>query len=205
MEQQKLREVFVPGIIDYVPELSQGRVIMANRRGDRPEYPYMSFSFDYNGLAPWETLQRTVFNNYTVDSEEVEWDKDYVVDWTADVMLTVSCDIVDKTSGNASMIAMKVESYWRYLFNKQILEKYHGGDEGYDRIWFRQVQTNAVGFDIPNGQATREARYTVDAQVVVPLEYEEQIETIERVRFNGKFGGSFVDPEYDVEEQEIET
>lgn len=172
IDRHDLQSFFPKGIKDFIPEVNE--VAHKRRDFDKPDYPYITFGFRYVGLAPWENFD-TQEDRKTVSSDSDQYDYDVEVDKTKQHLLTISQDVLDETKGRASWIAQRLDLYWRHKFDQE------AWDNGYDDIFFYQIDTVDVSFDVPGETRIRQKRQSVDAQIVTTLDFLQQIVTIEHV------------------------
>lgn len=177
-ERAPLRSVFVPGIRNFVSALSgNDSVIPADRQQDKPDYPYVDFRFVLNGKHPIETIQPVDQERNTVpNNSDPSFDHDVEVVKTQRYLMTVSQRVKTAPAGSASEIALDVQRYWEGKFNDDIR-----ADGSFPTTHFRQVEGVESSFQPLEGTRTAEKQYTIDAQLVIPLELKKIIETIESV------------------------
>lgn len=173
-DRNPLRDVFITGILNYEPRLNG--VILGGTGQEEPEYPFASFTIQNNGVAPWETRQRTRNGLTPVENtSDPEFDDDIEIDYETDYLITIAFlikgDPVDPLSG----ISQQVEGYFYHRFNDD------ADDNGLD---FALEEINATGRVQEQLEGMQPVKYSVDVQLVTSLEDEKTVATIEELEFD---------------------
>ena len=68
MQRKPLRDVFIPGIKAAIPDINE--VIEGNQEAPKPNRPFIDFTFNYQGPAPYERQRKGLQSRDVVSSSD---------------------------------------------------------------------------------------------------------------------------------------
>ena len=177
MQRKPLRDVFIPGIKSAIPDINE--VIEGNQEAPKPNRPFISFTFNYQGPAPYERKRKGLQKRDVVSSSDPSWNKDVEKDYSKDVLLGVEFHIKDLVTGKSSVYLQEIESYFVNQFEDEVRD-----DGNIDSVRLFEVPPSPPQFGPREGTATMEATSVKEVILGVSQDYLETIPTIETLNID---------------------
>lgn len=167
-----LRSVIDSGIKNHVSNITE--TVLQDTDGEIPSYPYHSYQFVNNGPAPWEPQHMTLQDQTVVSSDDPDHENDIEEDYSVDILITVSQQIIGQPTDPVSEMAQQSLLYWRNYFDAD-------AESASLNMVAHEVTQNGR---VPNQLAgDKELRYSVDAQLLTDLSDTRTKQTVEKVQF----------------------